>query len=474
MSTLSLILKEMVHRKANAALSLLAVIVAVAFAVMFFAASEGTQHQSKEISGESKGRIGEITLETQKDSTRIMTDMNSSTSKISTAAQKKTKRIQRDMGQNLRIVSKDTDLAHFWDEGFSQEFFPEAWIQKFTNITDTVNYSHLSAVLKWKIKWQGSPAMIYGLAPREVAPPGRRKPIMITPVKLGTVLLGNALAQINNVKRDDTVTVEGQDFKVGRVLAEKGSAAEIRIYMHLADAQAVLKREGQINEIQALDCYCADETQDTLKLLREQLAPILPEAKVFRMQDMAEAREQQRRLMEAQLGAAIPNVVSNAHVKQGQLMKTRLGKDVPKQLDDSASKQEQTLAGVFGNLLPLVILLCGGLIAALAMLNTRARSQEIGVLRALGQGSERIAALFLGKAIVFGVLGALIGFVLGNLLAYIFINQPLQLTTAQYLWKSLSLVWALFLAPVFAALASFIPAMLAVTQDPAETLRHDS
>ena len=29
------------------------------------------------------------------------------------------------------------------------------------------------------------------------------------------------------------------------------------------------------------------------------------------------------------------------------------------------------------------------------------------------------------------------------------------------------------LAPVFAALASFLPAMLAVTQDPADTLRHD-
>ena len=49
MSTLSLILKEMAHRKANAALSLLAVIVAVGFAVLFFAASEGTQRESKGI-----------------------------------------------------------------------------------------------------------------------------------------------------------------------------------------------------------------------------------------------------------------------------------------------------------------------------------------------------------------------------------------------------------------------------------------
>ena len=429
MSTFSLILKEMAHRKANAALSLLAVIVAVAFAVMFFAASEGTQRESK----------------------GIMADMNSSATKISKVAQKKTKRIQRDMGQNLRIVSKETDLAHFWDEGFSQEFFPENWIQKFKGITNTINYSHLSAVLKWKIKWQGSPAMIYGLAPREVAPPGRRKPIMITPVKQGTVLLGNALAEINKVKRDDMVTVEGGQFKVGRVLAEKGSAAEVRIYMHLADAQAVLKREGQINEIQALDCYCADETQDTLKLLREQLAPILPQAKVFRMQDMAEAREQQRRLMEAQLDQAMPKVIV-----------------------DATDKQSRNLSGVFGKLLPLVILVCGVLIAALAMLNTRARSQEIGVLRALGQGGERIALLFLGRAIVIGVLGALLGFAIGNGLAIQFGRDLFQLTASQLAWENQNLAWALLLAPAFAALASFIPAMLAVTQDPAETLRHDS
>ena len=33
------------------------------------------------------------------------------------------------------------------------------------------------------------------------------------------------------------------------------------------------------------------------------------------------------------------------------------------------------------------------------------------------------------------------------------------------------LAWSLILTPLLAAAASFIPAMLAVTQDPAETLR---
>ena len=275
MNPFTLILKELGHRKVNAVFSLLAVSIAVGGSIIFHTAFEGSLQR--------------------------------------------TKRIQRDMGQNLRIVSKDTDLAHFWDEGFSETTFSENWVNSFTNINDTINYSHLSAVLKWKIDWRGSPAMILGLAPREVAPPGRKKPIMITPVKRGTVQLGKTLAAIHGVKRDEIVIVEGSEFKVGRVLSEKGSGAEIRIYMHLADAQSVLKRKGQINEIQALDCYCADESQDTLVLLREQLGPILPGAQVFRMQDMAEAREKQRRDIERTFSMLMPAVIVSCGVIFGVL-----------------------------------------------------------------------------------------------------------------------------------------------------------
>ncbi len=77
MNPLTLIFKEMGYRKVNAILSLLAIAVAVGGAIIFHTAFTGSLQR--------------------------------------------TKRIQRDMGQNLRIVSKDTDLVHFWDEGFSRE-----------------------------------------------------------------------------------------------------------------------------------------------------------------------------------------------------------------------------------------------------------------------------------------------------------------------------------------------------------------
>tara|TARA_B100001146_G_C16143397_1_gene417812 strand:- start:117 stop:1268 length:1152 start_codon:yes stop_codon:yes gene_type:complete len=383
MSPLALIIKEISHRKTNAILSLLAITIAVGGSIVLHTAFAGSLQR--------------------------------------------TKRIQRDMGQNLRIVSKDTDLAHFWDEGYSKSTFSENWVQQFTNVTKEINYSHLSAVLKWKIDWRGSPAMIYGLAPREVAPPGRKKPIMITPVKQGTIQLGKTLAAIHEVKRDDMVEVESGEFQVGRVLSEKGSGAEIRIYMHLADAQAVLQRKGLINEIQALDCYCADESQDTLALLRKQLQPILPEAQVFRMQDMAEAREKQRRDIE----------------------------------------------WTYSTLMPAIVMICGVIIGLLAFLNTRARQQEIGILRALGKGSFTVAALFLGKALILGIFGAACGFGLGTALLLGWGQELLKISPKLIGWDLANLKWALFLAPVFSALATFIPAMLAVTQDPADTLRHE-
>ena len=49
MNPLTLIVKEITHRKANALLSLLAITTAVALVVIFFSVSQGTQREQAEI-----------------------------------------------------------------------------------------------------------------------------------------------------------------------------------------------------------------------------------------------------------------------------------------------------------------------------------------------------------------------------------------------------------------------------------------
>lgn len=381
MSTPGLILKEMGQRRWSTLLALLAVVTAVGFSVAFFTTGE--------------------------------------------ASQRETRRNMRDIGQNLRIISKATDMGEFWDNDYSSVMMPEEWIKRFEKVTGLF-YSHLSATLKQRIEWDGDPALISGMA-AEVAPPDRKKPSMTFNIKPGEIFLGYQLVKKRGLKKQDKVTIRGKEFVIAGTLAEAGTDDDIRIYMHLTDAQEILGVPGKINEIQALDCYCRNPDLDTLTVLREQLAEVLPEAQVIKMQAIALAREKQRTMM-----------------------------------DD-----------YFNLIMPLVVVACGLLIGVLAMLNTRDRREEIGILRALGFGTPQIATLFLGKAVLLGLIGAGLGFTIGTGWALHYGPDIFKLTVKKLQPMYPLLYWSFLLAPLFAAVSSFIPAMLAVAQDPAETLRPD-
>jgi lipoprotein-releasing system permease protein len=103
----------------------------------------------------------------------------------------------------------------------------------------------------------------------------------------------------------------------------------------------------------------------------------------------------------------------------------------------------------------------------------RERRQEIGILRALGFRSGRIAALFLGRAVVLGLLGAGVGFGVGTALALRFGPQIFRLTSAKITPVLSLLGWSFAGAAALCAVASYLPAIVAVTQDPAVTLRDE-
>jgi len=125
----------------------------------------------------------------------------------------------------------------------------------------------------------------------------------------------------------------------------------------------------------------------------------------------------------------------------------------------------------FGIAMPFVLVVCAAWVGILAMLNVRQRRSEIGILRALGYGSGKITSLFLGKAVLAGVLGAAAGFATGTGLALAYGPELFPITAGKIEPAYDVLGWLLAAAPAFAAVAGFIPAMVAVTQDPAVTLR---
>ena len=102
----NLIYKEILHRKLNFVLALLAVTFAVAFFVSFFTANE--------------------------------------------ASNRETIRLTRDMGFNLRIIPKKTDMNKFWANGYSDLSMPEEYVDLFWGFKN-FSFAHLTAILHKKI-----------------------------------------------------------------------------------------------------------------------------------------------------------------------------------------------------------------------------------------------------------------------------------------------------------------------------------
>ncbi len=209
---------------------------------------------------------------------------------------------------------------------------------------------------------------------------------------------------------------------VQRCLKETGSQDDIRIYAHLHEVQALSGKVGRINEIQALTVLGA-----SLATIRNDVARVLPDTKVIEFTPITAARTRTHRMVKNQAGFVI-----------------------------------------------LAVLLAAGVsIALLTLGNVRERRGEIGILRAMGVGTRSIAALFMGKAVLLGLVGAGLGFIVGTWLALHFGAQIFPLTGDILTPVRGLLGWSLVAAPLLCVVASYLPTVLAVKQDPAEILREE-
>ena len=112
-------------------------------------------------------------------------------------------------------------------------------------------------------------------------------------------------------------------------------------------------------------------------------------------------------------------------------------------------------------------------IGVLAMMNARERQFETGILRAIGHTGFRIAELFIGKAMIIGVISAVLGYIIGTVLA-LELGPGIFKITANAIKPVYSLlVWSVIIAPVFSAIASLLPIMIAIIKDPAEILKKE-
>ncbi len=415
-----LISREIRHRKLSFVLGVLSVAVAVACVVGQVTLLAGHDIRTEQLLGD-QARITEARLARLTDEYRKLT---------------------LKLGFNVRILPKDQDLSDFYASGFAAKTMDEQFTTRLAN-ADIITIRHLWPKLEQKVRWPERDRLILLLGTRGETPSTtrthRKKPLQ-TGIAPDRIDVGSHLG----LRKGESVTLMGRPFTVRRVLPEAGSRADITVWMDLTVAQELLGMTGRINEIRAVDCRCAWADID---MIREELQRVLPETQVILTRKTALVRAEAR--------------IMAATEKAEALAQQRADRDALK-------ARNAAFAQVVS---PLIVIACGVWICLLAVANTRARRSEIGILRAVGVRGRRIFGIFVARAMLMGLAGAAIGWIVGFIVAVSLGGLDGRWwASAGRLFSLATLIAAIVGAPLLAAIASWAPTLAAAGQDPASVL----
>jgi putative ABC transport system permease protein len=348
---------------------------------------------------------------------------------LSKASEDETRKIMREQGLNLYIFPKGTNLIDFYSVN-NTGTFSDKYVDILAESETFDAVRHLTGILQIKYPdWKdpnGSTHQIVLFGYKDEAQqkylPAQE--IMGFDVKKGTVQVGSLVAK--NIKPGEPFVIFGVDgkqynFQIDKRLEEGRGMMDQGVSFNLDDLQQVLGMEGKINKIEALGCVCKD---GRIKNARNQVQAIFSDLEVTEISSIADARENQRIMMN-KYGAFI---------------------------------------------IPFVVISCLLITALLFYQNVSIRRREIGILKAMGNSSVTILFLFLFKAFILGLAGGVAGFFIGDLVAGYFGKEIFRFTAS-----NIKTVWTVFyytivLFPLLWMLSSWIPALIATRIDAAKTL----
>ncbi len=415
MTVWHLIVQEILYRRVNFLLALLVVVLAVGVLVGSIALLDRFDASTETLIAE-KERAVEQQL---------------------AAMQEEYRKITLRMGFNVLILPEDQNMGDFYAETYIDKTMPESYAKKLAEARDIVTIRHLLPMLQAKMEWPERKRKILLIGVKGEMPwahKSNKKPLL-EPVEPGNVVVGYELHRSLSIKLGDTLTLMGREFTVSSLHPERGTIDDITLWIDLAQAQEMLDKQGRISAMTALECHCA---WANLPKVRQEIQAILPDTQIIELAGKALVRAEAR-----------TQAAENAKVLLEREKANR-----------AAMRTERE--GLMAVLIPLIVAASAVIVGVLAFLNVRERRVEIGVLRAMGFRSGQVLTVFLGKAVVLGLLGAIVGIVL----------SATVLSKAQVINGSF-LATVLLVTPLVTLLASWMPAIVAAKQDPAQVLSEE-
>ena len=430
MSVWRLIIREIRHRWISFLLSLVSVAVAVACLVGSLVSLRADEIRTTEILAERQKEVEAAGVQLE-DAMR---------------------KITKGLGFNILVLADDEPVNDFTISGIPQGTMPYEFVTRLAE-SKIVTVNHLLPIISRKIDWPEMKREIVLTGTQGEIPIAHRplkKPLQ-DQVPAGTMVVGHNIHSptddLPGLKKGDKVQLMGREFEVTTLHAERGTVDDSTVWINLTEAQEMLGMQNLVNAVLALECNCA--TVDRVGEIRAEIAKILPGTTIIERGPPALARAEARNTAKE---------TAQANLKRETQNRERI------------RTQRESFSAI---LVPLVLFGAGTWIGLLALNNVRQRSSEIGILRAIGLRRAQILAAFLGKALIVGVVGAIIGFVAGYAAGLQLSDLPMSLNNARQVFSPMVLLMALVAAPLLSALSSWIPALLAAGQDPAVVLTGD-
>jgi len=419
-----LIIREIRHRALNFALGILAVAVAIACQVAALALLKIDRAATRNILARKEAEVAEAGAKLEDSMRKIM----------------------KGLGFNVIVIPEDQDLAEMHISGSISKTMPESYVDRLAN-SKIVTVNHLLPTVVQRVDWPEKETSVLLYGTRGEVPIAHRDPKkpLLDAVPRDSMIIGFALGKKFGLKAGDTTKLRGIDFKILKVHEERGSIDDSTAWINLKQAQEMLGMENLIHAIQALECHCAG---DRIAAIREEISQILPGVQAIERGSQALAR-------------------AEARTKAADQAKSSLERE--KQARAELRAQRGKLATA---LVPAVMIACMIFIGLLAFTNARQRAAEIAMLRAIGLRAGQILSVFLGKALLLGLIGGLAGYAAGILIAANsadaqFLAEVLQTERGKWLLLSFGL------APTLAIVGAWIPATMASGQDPAVVLQKE-
>jgi putative ABC transport system permease protein len=352
------------------------------------------------------------------------------------------------LGANILILPKSVSLQDYYSSDLHSEEFPEEYVTRLV-MSDIQGLDNLSPKLSVPVKVQDRSFTLTGILPKNEfqakaawagagifsrpigcgavtdAPGAGDEPPKETLVRNRVietlegdeVLVGADVATSLAIKEGDTVSLLGNSFEVIATLPQTGTIDDSRIFAHLHTVQELAGKGPVVNAIEVVGCC-----NEIFGGLVEKINRLLPEAKVVTVTQIVDTQIRTNRMM------------------------SRL------------------------SLLFLVIIVLVGVasIANYMFANVFERRREIGTLMALGATSSTVLRMFLLKALLLGLAGGIVGYLIGTILS---VTLGPRIAGVPVLPMPVLALWAVGVSTAIALIASYFPARRAAHLDPCASLQ---